>query len=229
MVSRNISRLYARCLISVMVGEGGFTRDTLICYITAGFKEMRNYRYQGFQLTPILAIIGLNLVLFFITQFDRVAAYRLLGLTPALVITQPWTIITSMFMHAGFRHIFFNMLALYFFGTYLSGIIGDKKFLWVYFGGGILGGILYTLLAPPFIPAIGASGAVFAIAGTLVVLNPRIRVLLFFILPVPLWVAVILGLLIISPGIAWEAHLGGLLFGLAAGYIFRREMRRRYW
>ena len=189
---------------------------------------MNRYRFQGFGLNPIWAIIGLNLMLFFVTQFDQGAARRLLGLTPALVIAQPWTILTSMFMHGGFGHIFANMLTLYFFGSYLSSIIGDKKFLLVYFGGGILGSILFIWLAPQYHNVIGASGAVFAVAGALVVLNPRLRVLVFFFLPLPLWVVVILGLLIISPSIAWEAHLGGLIFGLAAGYFFRRELRRRY-
>lgn len=190
---------------------------------------MRNYRSQGFGLNPIWAIIGLNLMLFFVTQLDRGAAYKLLGLTPARISEQPWTILTSMFMHIDFRHIFANMLTLYFFGSYLSSIIGDKKFLLVYFGGGILGNILFILLAHPYSTVVGASGAVFAVAGALVVLNPRLRVYVFFLLPLPLWVVVILGLLIISPGIAWQAHLGGLLFGLAVGYFFRRELRRRYW
>jgi len=190
---------------------------------------MRNYRFQGFELNPIMAIIGVNLVLFFVIQFNRGAAYSFLGLTPALIIAQPWTILSSMFMHGGFGHIFVNMFTLYFFGSYLSSIIGDKKFLLVYFGGGILGNILFILLSHPYSTAIGASGAVFAVAGALVVLNPRIRVLVFFILPLPLWAAVILGLLIISPGIAWQAHLGGLVFGLGAGYYIRKQLRRRYW
>jgi membrane associated rhomboid family serine protease len=191
---------------------------------------MRNYRFQGFGLNPVMAIIGLNLMFFVITWFNQGAAYRLLGLTPALIIAQPWTILTSMFMHSGFGHIFANMFTLYFFGSHLSSIIGDKKFLLVYFGGGILGNILFVLLSYPFSTAIGASGAVFAIAGALVVLNPRIRVYVFFILPLPLWAAVIFGFLILSffPGVAWQAHLGGLVFGLIAGYFFRRDLRRRY-
>ena len=206
---------------------------------------MRNYRFQGFGLNPIMAIIGLNFMFFVVTWFNQGAAYGRLGLTPALVSEQPWTIITSMFMHVGFGHILANMFTLYFFGSYLSSIIGDKKFLLVYFGGGILGNIFFVLItlftpfrdlyvATPFgliaTSAIGASGAVFALGGVLTVLNPRIRVYLFFLLPLPLWAAVIFGFLILSffPGVAWEAHLGGLVFGLIAGYFFRRELRRRY-
>jgi membrane associated rhomboid family serine protease len=137
-----------------------------------------------------------------------------------------------MFVHAGFGHIFANMLTLFFFGSYLSRLIGDGRFLITYFGGGILGGIMYILLGPSLIPAIGASGAIYAVAGALVMLRPNLRVLLYFIVPMPLWVVILVFFVIWSipgfiPGIAWQAHLGGLIFGLIAGYIFRR--RERYY
>jgi membrane associated rhomboid family serine protease len=122
------------------------------------------------------------------------------------------------------------MLTLYFFGSYLSRLVGNTKFLIVYFAGGILGGILFMLLASPFSVAIGASGAVFALAGALVVMRPKLPVIIFPIpAPIPLWVAVIGGFLILSflpnSNIAWQAHLGGLVLGLIAGYIFRKKER----
>jgi len=152
----------------------------------------------------------------------------LLGLQPAGFLSRPWTILTSMFVHASFWHIFANMLTLYFFGTYLYRLVGRGKFLMVYFGGGILGGILFILLAPPLSVAVGASGAIFALAGALVLLRPKLPVFIFPIpAPIPLWVAVIGGFLILSflPLVAWQAHLGGLVFGLIAGYIFRKRQR----
>ncbi len=100
-----------------------------------------------------------------------------------------------------------------------------SKFLIVYFGGGILGNILFVLLAPSFHIAVGASGAIFALGGALSVMRPKLRVFIFPIpVPIPLWVAVIGGFLIISlfPHVAWQAHLGGLVFGLIAGYSLRR-------
>ena len=105
--------------------------------------------------------------------------------------------------------------------------IGDRKFLLMYFGGGILGSILYLLLGPSSIPAVGASGAIFALGGSLVMLRPQVRVLVLFIIPAPLWAAVIGGFLILSffPNVAWQAHLGGLVFGLIAGYFFRKRER----
>jgi len=140
--------------------------------------------------------------------------------------------VTSLFVHAGFGHILANMITLYFFGTYLSRLVGENKFLIIYFCGGLLGNILYLFLANPFSVAVGASGAVFALGGALTVMQPRMRIFIFPIpVPVPLWLAVIGGFLILSfmPGIAWEAHLGGLVFGLVAAYFFRRGARRFYW
>ena len=135
-----------------------------------------------------------------------------------------------MFVHDGFWHIFGNMITLYFFGTFLMRIVGSNKFLLLYFGGGILGNILFILLGPENSVAIGASGAVYAIAGALVVMVPNLKVNIWGILPMPLWLVVIVffGLFSIIPGIAWQAHLGGIIAGLVAGYFFRKNMRYIY-
>ena len=139
-----------------------------------------------------------------------------------------------MFVHAGFGHIFGNMITLYFFGSFLSQLVGRNKFLMLYFGGGILGNILYLLLGDPLSIAVGASGAVYAVAGALVMMMPNLKVRLYFILPMPLWVVVLVffGLWSIPgfmPGIAWQAHLGGLIVGLIAGYFFRKRGRYYYY
>jgi len=120
------------------------------------------------------------------------------------------------------------MLTLYFFGRYLSRLIGDSKLLIVYFAGGILGNILYILLGEPLSVAVGASGAIFALGGALAMMRPKLRVFVFPIpVPLPLWIAVIGGFIILSllPFVAWQAHLGGLIIGFMAGYIFRRKER----
>ena len=88
------------------------------------------------------------------------------------------------------------------------------------------------LLGSPFALVVGASGAVFALGGTLAVLTPKLRVIVFPIpVPMPLWVAVIGGFVVMSffPNVAWQGHLGGLVFGLIAGYFFRRRERRFSW
>jgi len=91
------------------------------------------------------------------------------------------------------------MLTFYFFGRYLSRLVGESKLLITYCCGGIVGSVLFILLASPYSIAIGASGAVFALGGALAVMRPKLRVFVFPIpVPIPLWSAVIGGFLIIS-------------------------------
>jgi membrane associated rhomboid family serine protease len=179
------------------------------------------------KLAPIWGIMIINLLVFIASLAYRKIIF-LFGLQAATFLEQPWTIITNMFTHSGVWHILMNMLTLYFYGSFLCQLIGAKNFLIVYFCGGILGNIFYLLLAPSaFTIAIGASGAIFALGGALAVLTPKLRVYIFPIpVPMPLCIAVIGGFLILSlvPGIAWQAHLGGMVFGLLAGYYFRKRL-----
>jgi len=91
---------------------------------------------------------------------------------------------------------------------------------------------MFILLGPPFATAVGASGAVFALGGALAIMRPKLKVIIFPIpIPLDLWIAVIGGFLVISflPYIAWQAHLGGLVTGLVAGYFFRKRERGVFW
>jgi membrane associated rhomboid family serine protease len=195
---------------------------------------MRTYRAAN--LNVLWFLIALNVLIFlieFITGGGSVARSELisfLGLTPALLSQQPWIIISSIFVHAGWWHIIVNMISLYFLGSFLLRAVGERSFLAVFFLGGLAGNVLYVLLAQPFSTGVGASGAIFALGGALAVMVPRVPVLIFPIpVPMPLWVAILIFLLIsFLPGIAWEAHLGGLLLGVIAGFFFRRRRRIYY-
>ena len=203
---------------------------------------MRYRSSQGYSLTPIWVLLAVNF-LFFIASLVRPGLMMdLFGLHPISPIwpfdpsftEQPWTIITNLFVHGSFWHLFANMITLYFFGSYVLRLIGEARFLLIYFGGGVLGNVLLLLLASrfPFGVAIGASGAVFALGGALAIMRPRLKVIIFPLpIPLDLWIAVIGGFLIMSflPGVAWQAHLGGLVLGLVVGYIFRRRERRAFW
>ena len=198
----------------------------------------RAYRYRsshrGFTLGPIGFLIVVNIILYIATSIRPELFISMFGFYPAGFLERPWTIVTNLFIHAPFPsiwHILANMLTLYFFGSYLIRLIGERNFLILYFLGGILGNVFYMLLGLPFVTAIGASGAIFAVAGALTVLRPRLTVFIFPIpVPIPLWVAVIGGFLILSFAsfVAWQAHLGGLVFGLVIAYFFRRRERRFY-
>ena len=181
--------------------------------------------YRHFAAISIWVLVLANLVLF-IARLVHPELILSLGLQPSTWLERPWTLVTNLFIHGSIWHIAANMVTLYFFGRFACMLIGDTRFLIVYFLGGISGNFLYTLLGSPYSIAIGASGAVFAIGGALAVMVPKMRVVLFPIpAPLPLWIAVIGGFVIISffPNVAWQAHLGGLIIGLIAGYFFRRR------
>ncbi len=185
---------------------------------------MYRFSRRPFGLNTVGILILINIILFLAASlYGRLIS--LLGLQPFRVWSHPWTLVTAMFLHADIGHILANMLTLYFFGDFLTRLIGERRFLALYLLGGLAGDVLYALLAPPA-TAVGASGAIFALGGVLAVLRPKLPVYVFPIpSPIPLWVAVIFGFLILSffPGIAQEAHLGGLLFGLGAGYLLKRR------
>jgi membrane associated rhomboid family serine protease len=187
---------------------------------------MRTYR--AVNLNVLWFLIALNVLIFIITLLRPETVINFLGLTPALLPQQPWTIISSMFVHGGVWHILFNMVSLYFLGSFFLRAAGERSFLAVFFLGGLAGNILFVLLANPFSTGIGASGAIFALGGALAVMVPKVPVLILPIpIPVPLWAAIIIlvGLSFLFSGIAWQAHLGGLLLGLIAGFILRKRRR----
>jgi membrane associated rhomboid family serine protease len=188
------------------------------------------------NLTPLWVLISVNVLIFVATS---IASGSFLGLSQTVIqqvgisritfTSQPWTIVSAIFVHDGIYHILFNMIALYFYGMYVLTLVGEARFFLVYFIGGLIGNALFLLLAGPYSVAVGASGAIFALGGTLVMLAPRLKVIIFPIpIPMDLWIAIILFALIsLSPGVAWQAHAGGLITGLAAGYIFKLQTRRR--
>jgi membrane associated rhomboid family serine protease len=187
----------------------------------------------GLHMGVVEGLITLNALMFIVRLIAPQATFSLLALQPATLASQPWTIVTSMFLHADITHIIFNMFALYFFGGYLQQLVGEKKLLWAYFLGGIGGGLLYTAsslilgIPDPQTIAIGASDGIFALAGALAVLRPRMQVVMIPIfIPIPLYIAVFVFMVFLSfmPGVAWQAHLGGLLVGVIFGMQWKRRI-----
>jgi uncharacterized protein len=145
-----------------------------------------------------------------------------------------WTFLTSMFMHAGFFHIFANMISLVFVGNLIEKIIGRKRYLGFYLISGLFAGAFYVLVSYLFnfdmqTYAVGASGALFGLVGVLMFLTPNLRVFMFFI-PIPIKMkyaapGMLLLLWLISVtaglGIGNFAHLGGLIAGVCYGIYLR--------
>ena len=154
-----------------------------------------------------------------------------------------WTIFTSMFMHDpsifGF-HLFVNMMSLVFLGGFIEKIIGSKRFITIYLISGIVAALFFVSLAYLFnqdlsIAAVGASGAIFGIAGLAAVLVPKMKVYILFIpIAMPMWFGIIfmLGIMWLASGffglsIANTAHLGGFLTGLVYGFYLRIKYKRQ--
>ncbi len=109
----------------------------------------------------VLRLIIANTMVFLLSMSTPTIVERLI-LVPVLIVQQPWTIVTYMFLHASFSHIFFNMLALFFFGPRLELVLGGQKFLLLYFISGMTGGVL-SFFFTPHAAILGASGAVYGV------------------------------------------------------------------
>jgi membrane associated rhomboid family serine protease len=201
------------------------------------------YRTNEGEHTPIIALIIINFLVYIFVNIAGFSGLDIsrsiipnLGLSLAGFSHHPWTVVSYMFTHTDFWHLLLNMITLYFFGSFLNRLIGLRRFLAVYFIGGLIGGLFVLLFSwPPFgspyIPTIGASGAIFALGGALAVLTPKLKVIIFPIpVPMPLWVAILVSFLVLAflPNVSWQGHLGGLLFGLLAGWFLRKRVRVIY-
>ncbi len=176
-------------------------------------------------MTPwVIRLITVNVVVFFATASSP-RLFQSMALVPLAVVARPWTVVTYMFLHAGFAHLLFNMIGLFFFGPRLEVRLGSADFLKLYFLSG-LGGALFSLMFAPYAAVVGASGAVFGILLGFALYYPRENIYIWGVLPVQArWLAAFLvavslysGMSGSGSGVAHFAHLGGL----AAGFLYLR-------
>ena len=144
----------------------------------------------------------------------------------SVFLTKPWSIFTYMFFHAGLFHVAGNMMLLYYMGRILLDFQSNKKFYTIFFGGGLLGAIMYMLIysvLPSFAgdggPMPGASGAVMSVVVATAVLLPNYELFLFGRFRIQIkWIALVLvGIDILYLTASNQgghlAHLGGSIFG----------------
>ncbi len=158
------------------------------------YKIQKRNRLFDFNITLLLIIFNLLVFfLFFLVNIFYPNIWNYLALTPELIIQGKnlWTLITGIFIHANFPHLFFNMISLFFIGGLVEKIIGKKRFLWFYLVSGIFASMFFALLSgffgfgilnkifgDPSISGVGASGAIFGLIGILAVLIPRKKIYL---------------------------------------------------
>ncbi|MFG2882983.1 rhomboid family intramembrane serine protease [Streptomyces sp. NPDC048297] len=180
-------------------------------------------------------LIGINIALFLVQQsvgdtftnrFDLIGhayAYPLSGVQ-GIAEGQYYRLLTSMFLHGGIVHILFNMLSLWWIGGPLEAALGRARYLALYFVSGLAGGALTYLIAAPNQPSYGASGAIFGLFGATAVLMRRLN---YDMRPVIALLVVNLVITFGVPNIAWEAHIGGLVAGVAVGYAMVHAPREK--
>ena len=199
----------------------------LIIAVTIALSFMKR-----FGMTQML-IIG-NLVIFFVTILSpNGIVLSELGFRPTYLQTGEsyYTLFTSMFLHSGAAHIFFNMLFLFLIGLQLEDRVGKVKFAAIYFSAGLIGVIVESMVrwgSPGLI--IGASAAISGTMGAMLLLYPRDRipmfVLVIFLPSVPVWAAVgsWFGLQVFFAAAdpfgatAYMAHIGGFFAGMVAAH-----------
>ncbi|RFU86477.1 rhomboid family intramembrane serine protease [Streptomyces triticagri] len=137
---------------------------------------------------------------------------------------QWYRLVTSMFLHQEIWHLGFNMLGLWWLGGPLEAALGRARYLSLYLISGLAGSALTYLIAAPNQPSLGASGAVFGLMGATAVLMRRLN---YDLRPVLVLLALNLLFTFTWSGIAWEAHVGGLVAGTAIAYAMVHAPRDR--
>jgi membrane associated rhomboid family serine protease len=208
---------------------------------------MRQPAYQEpcISFTIVLLIVNALVFLFQLfaqSQFihgaeieEKYFALSLDGLKSGFV----WQLLTFQFIHAGWMHIIFNSLAIFFFGRSVETVLGSRRFLALYFSSGIIGGVVQMLFALMFqsfdAPVVGASAGAYGLVAAFAVINwtERFTLLIYFI-PVAMrgktlfWGCIafaLIGLAIPGSGVANAAHLGGIL----TGFFYVRQIVQGRW
>ena len=145
-----------------------------------------------------------------------------------------WQLITHQFLHGGFLHIIFNMLALLSIGPFVERFLGEKKFVPFYLLCGVGSALLHMSISNNVnIPMVGASGALFGLLALFSIIHPNEK-LYVFLIPIGIKakymvgaliiIEVLLGLFSTSDGIGHWAHIGGALTGFLLYFINKRYL-----
>lgn len=204
------------------------------------------------------AIVAANVAVFVAQLYSGPSAEAMVevfGFMPARLVNpaafhySAWeaalTLVTSLFLHGGFVHLFGNMIYLWVFGDAVEDSFGHAGYLLFFIGCGAVGSVTHTLIFPhSTVPSIGASGSIAGVLGAFLVLRPRARILTLFpfvvywamaeiraMLFLPIWFLMQFfnGFLSLASargtqevaGIAWWAHVGGFIFGAIVAAIHR--------
>ena len=214
------------------------------------YKQSQRKRFS--IVTWLIIITIIISILAMISQYISKENINYLALNSVYIMQGKylWTIISHMFVHGGIPHLLINMFVLFSLGSLCERIIGRKRFIWFYLIAGIFAGLLSVITANylgitpigakifglPDIPMVGASGAIFAIAGLYVVLLPKLRFMViflpFFSLPAYIMIPIVLFLTWVVSffgnfPIGNVAHFGGFLVGIFYGLYLKAKYKKK--
>ncbi len=182
-----------------------------------------------------ISLILICIILFFFSSLFP-SIIDLLSISADNFSVNPLVIITAAFLHRGWAHLLFNLFALFFFGTALESESGSKFMVLLFIASVTIANFAFMFLFPDS-SAVGISGFVYGLIGSLVIIKPKLRILMplgFISIPMPVLVAgplIALGEFILSAAnlynIAHVAHFGGFIAGFAFGLIERFKKRKR--
>ena len=190
-------------------------------------------------------LMAINIAVFLVMiasdEAQQLATIRGYGAVPEALVhsltdRDPWpavTVVTSMFVHAGWVHIIGNMVYLWVFGDDIEDALGPLRFLVFYLFSGIAAVLIFVALTPPTsVPLVGASGAISGVLAAYMMLRPCARVAVFVlrsVVRVPAWLVIgawaafqlfnFVGSS--ADGVAYVAHLGGLVAGALFFWVLR--------
>lgn len=197
-------------------------------------SEIRSF-FKSRQPVTLL-IVGINIAVFIVLSILGNTEDALFMLNHGAVFVplvvdggEYYRIFTSMFLHFGLQHLFYNMLVLIFLGDYLEAAVGKIRFLIIYLAGGIAGNLLsiaYELYTQEFAVSAGASGAIFSVTGALIYLVLRKKDRVPGLSGQRLILMAVLTILqgMTAIGIDNEAHIGGLAAGFLLGWLLTLRM-----
>jgi membrane associated rhomboid family serine protease len=224
------------CLRSAAVGQ-----QCVDCVRQAGRTARRPAGAFGGGITSgatvTWTLVGINVVCYLAEIFAQNTVlndgllFGRIGSTLGVANGQVYRLLSNTFLHEpigsglGLLHIVFNMWALIVVGPSLEKLLGRTRFLTVYLVSALAGSVLFYVVAAPEASALGASGAIFGLFGGWFVLARRLRLDTRQIIVL---IVINLGISFAVPGIAWQAHVGGLLAGglLTAAFAYAPRPNR---
>jgi membrane associated rhomboid family serine protease len=179
------------------------------------------FKWYAVKLSVVIFIV------YIITLIYPGPIYSNFAMVSSEALIKPWMFVTHVFLHGGLIHLGSNLFALLLFGSILEKTIGSKNFLIIFFAAGIVSGFADLIF---YTSAVGASGAIFGVMGSLAVIRPKLVVWvmgapMYMIVAVFLWALLDLGGMFYPSNIAHAAHLFGMVFGIAVGLWIRNKHR----